>query len=164
MHLCLNKFISMKKFLIVSVALLLMHFSSFAQSAKAVFVEAGGPGLFSFNFDTRFSGKETGIGARVGMGGFKLENAGAVFVPITLNYVVGKNTGNYFEFGAGATFVPSTSAEEDGPLKHTSGHLNFGYRHQPAEGGFFFRATINPIFGEGYFWPYYGGLSFGYKF
>ena len=98
------------------------------------------------------------------MGGYKLEHSGAIFVPITLNYVTGKSKGSYFEFGAGATFVPSSSVEDDGPLRHTSGHLNFGYRYQPAEGGFFFRATINPIFGEGYFWPYYGGLSFGYKF
>jgi hypothetical protein len=34
--------------------------------------------------------------------------------------------------------------------------------------GFFrsidFRVAINPVFGKGFFWPYYGGVSFGYKF
>jgi len=35
---------------------------------------------------------------------------------------------------------------------------------QPQNGGFTFRAFINPIFGEFGFIPYYGGVSFGYKF
>ena len=154
----------MKKILIVSFALLLVHSVSHAQSAKAVFVEAGGPGLASFNFDTRFSGKEAGIGGRIGVGGFNIDGEGAVFVPATLNYIIGKDGSNYFEFGAGATFVPTSSAIENGPFKNTSGHLNFGYRYQPSKGGIFFRATINPIFGENFFWPYYGGISLGYKF
>jgi hypothetical protein len=46
----------------------------------------------------------------------------------------------------------------------TFGHLNFGYRLQPKEGGFFFRAAINPVFGKDFFFPYYGGIGFGYKF
>jgi hypothetical protein len=35
---------------------------------------------------------------------------------------------------------------------------------QPRSGGFTFRAFINPIFGSFGFVPYYGGVSFGYKF
>lgn len=154
----------MKKILIVPFALLLIQFNTVAQSAKAVFVEAGGPGLASFNFDTRFASKEDGIGARIGVGGFNIDGEGAVFIPLTLNYIIGKDRANYFELGAGATFVPSSSAVANGPFKNTSGHLNFGYRFQPERGGIFFRATINPIFGENFFWPYYGGISLGYKF
>ncbi len=157
------KYEQMKKILSLCFFLGLLEFS-FAQSAKAVFVEAGGPGLASFNFDTRFSGKEAGIGGRIGMGGFNIDGEGAIFIPLTLNYIIGKDSTNYFELGAGATFVPSSSATEDGPFKNTSGHLNFGYRYQPAKGGFFFRATINPVFGKNFFWPYYGGVSIGYKF
>ena len=153
----------MKKFLLIPLALLLIN-AGIAQSAKAFFVEAGGPGLASFNFDTRFSGKEGGFGGRIGVGGFNIDGEGAVFVPLTLNYIVSKDNSNYFEIGAGATLVPSSSAIDPGPFKNTSGHLNFGYRYQPAKGGFFFRATINPIFGQNFFWPYYGGLSIGYKF
>jgi hypothetical protein len=36
-----------------------------AQTAMAVYFEGGGPGIASFNFDTRFSGKRGGIGGRV---------------------------------------------------------------------------------------------------
>ena len=153
----------MKKFLIIPFTLLMMKAGN-AQSAKAFFVEAGGPGLASFNFDTRFSGKEGGLGGRIGVGGFNIDGEGAVFVPLTINYIVSKDNANYFEIGAGATLVPSSSAVEPGPFKNTSGHLNFGYRYQPVKGGLFFRATINPIFGQSFFWPYYGGLSIGYKF
>ena len=152
----------MKKSLTILLAILLLAQVGFSQAAKAVFVEAGGPGLASFNFDTRFSKKEDGIGGRIGLGGFKIEGEGAVLIPVTINYIIGKNRKDYFEVGAGATFVPSTSAV-DGPLSQTSGHLNFGYRYQPEKGGVFFRATINPVFGQDFFWPYYGGLSLGYK-
>lgn len=154
----------MKKILVVTALLFLSIQYSFSQSAKAVFVEAGGPGLFSFNYDTRFSGKEDGIGGRVGMGGFYVDGEGAIFIPLTLNYIISKNKKDYFEFGAGATIVPSSSAIDAGPFSQTSGHLNFGYRYQPEKGGLFFRATVNPIFGEGLFFPYYGGVSLGYKF
>jgi hypothetical protein len=153
----------MKRFLIILIAFVLVTQAGFSQAAKAVFIEAGGPGLASFNFDTRFSKKEDGIGGRIGVGGFTIEGEGAVFIPLTINYIIGKDKKNYFEVGGGATFVPSSSAV-DGPLAKTSGHLNFGYRYQPEKGGVFFRATINPVFGQDFFWPYYGGLSLGYKF
>jgi hypothetical protein len=162
-HAILQKENLMKKILLIALSFGLVYCTN-AQSAKAVFVEAGGPGLASFNFDTRFTGKESGIGGRIGLGGFTIDGEGAVFLPVTLNYIMSKDSTNYFELGAGATFIPSTSAMEEGPFKNTSGHLNFGYRYQPSKGGFFFRATINPVFGKNFFWPYYGGISIGYKF
>lgn len=141
------------------------------QPARAVFFELGGPGLASFNYDTRFSRREDGIGARVGFGGFSVDRVGAVFVPLGLNYLIGKDNKHYFELGAGVTPVfafdnndDGWDDSEDGTFTGTFGHLNFGYRLQPADGGFFFRASINPIFGKGAFIPYYGGVSFGYKF
>lgn len=154
----------MKKFLTVCLAMIFISQVSNAQSAKAVFVEAGGPGLASFNFDTRFSGKQDGFGGRIGVGGFNIDGEGAVFIPLTLNYIISKDKNNFFEIGAGATLVPTSSAIDAGPFSSTSGHLNFGYRYQPEKGGIFFRATLNPIFGQNFFWPYYGGLSLGYKF
>jgi hypothetical protein len=145
----------------------------FAQSpAKAVFVELGGPGLASVNYDMRFTGKEDGIGGRVGIGGFSIDNTTALFVPVGVNYLIGKDQKNYFELGVGFTYVSLKDKYQD-PYNGTSnsdvfngsfGHLNFGYRLQPAKGGFFFRAAITPIFGNGVFFPYYGGVSFGYKF
>jgi hypothetical protein len=136
----------------------------FAQgAAKSVYFELGGPGLASINFDSRFKG-ETGLGARVGIGGFSIDGDGAVFVPIGLNYILGKDNKNYFEMGAGVTPVIGTGDLSGDNFSSTFGHVLFGYRMQPANGGFTFRAFINPVFGDGFFMPYYGGVSFGYKF
>ena len=92
------------------------------------------------------------------------EKFGVVFVPVGVNYLIGKDSRNYFELGGGVTFVSSSDSYSNENFNSTFGHLNFGYRLQPVKGGFFFRATMNPIFGKGFFLPAYGGLSFGYKF
>lgn len=134
------------------------------QSAKSIYFELGGPGLASFNFDTRFSGREDGIGGRIGFGGFRVDDVGALFIPIGVNYLLGKDSKNYFELGGGVTPVFISDASEDGNFTETFGHLIFGYRMQPRNGGFTFRAFICPVFNSNGFIPYYGGVSFGYKF
>ena len=153
----------MKKLLFICA----LVFGSFhmlsAQSAKSFYFELGGPGLASFNYDMRFSGKEDGIGARIGIGGLSIDGEGAIFLPIGVNYLLGKDSRHYFEIGAGATPVFANDGS-DGNFSETFGHLLFGYRLQPLNGGFTFRAFINPIFGNGFFIPYYAGVSFGYKF
>jgi hypothetical protein len=148
---------------------LFFYHNTNAQAAKSVYFELGGPGLASFNFDTRFANKEDGLGGRVGVGGFSLridgETEGVVFIPLGLNYLLGKDGKNYFEIGAGVTpVIVSGTSGGDGNFTSTFGHLNFGYRLQPQRGGFTFRAFITPIFGGFGFIPYYGGVSFGYKF
>ena len=153
----------MKKFVVVSV--LLICITQMAKSQAAVFFELGGPGLASFNLDTRFTGRNDGIGGRIGVGGFSIDDEGAVFVPIGLNYLVGKETKHFFEVGAGFTYVNYTSdVDNDGLFETSFGHLSFGYRLQPKTNGFSFRAAITPIFNRHGFLPYYGGVSFGYKF
>lgn len=138
--------------------------------AKAVFFEVGGPGLASINYDMRFTKSEKGIGGRVGFGGFSLGANGdrttVLFIPLAINYLLGKDEKHYFELGAGVTpvIVNETFSGTKDEFNSTFGHLNIGYRLQPKEGGFFFRAAINPVFGKGFFWPYYGGIAFGYKF
>jgi hypothetical protein len=136
------------------------------KSAKVIFFELGGPGLASINFDCRFQKKEDGIGGRIGLGGFSIDGEGAMFIPIGLNYLFGKDQRNYFELGGGLTpvFLTGSNSSNNGNFETTFGHLNFGYRRQPKEGGFFFRAAINPVFGKNFFWSYYGGIAFGYKF
>lgn len=122
--------------------------------------------------DTRFTKTEGGIGGRVGFGGFSVgdgngDRVGLVFIPIGVNYLLGKDNRNYFEIGGGATPVIGTaksSTGDNGSFTSTFGHILFGYRMQPADGGFTFRAFISPVFGKGGFIPYYGGVSFGYKF
>jgi hypothetical protein len=158
----MKKLITLGFFLVIAVNVLK------AQAAKSVFFELGGPGLASFNFDTRFGNREDGLGGRIGVGGFSVkfddqESEGVVFIPIGLNYLIGHQTKHYFEVGAGITPVIVTN-KTDGTFGSTFGHLNFGYRLQPPGGGFTFRAFITPVFGSFGFIPYYGGVSFGFKF
>ena len=156
----------MKNKLILILAVLVLENTANAQSAKSVYFELGGPGLASFNFDTRFGAKNDGIGGRIGIGGFSIDREGVVFIPIGINYLIGKDGKNFFEVGGGVTpLIASGSFTDDGSnFTTTFGHVLFGYRMQPANGGFTFRAFINPVFGSGFFVPYWGGLSFGYKF
>lgn len=135
------------------------------QAAKSIYFELGGPGFASFNYDTRFSKKEDGLGARVGVSYFNIDGDGLGFFPFGLNYLLGKDNRNYFEIGAGATIL--TAKEEifnNNKNTSTFGYLQFGYRLQPKKGGFLFRADITPVFGNGFFIPYYAGISLGYKF
>ena len=141
--------------------------------SQSVYFELGGHELASFNFDTRFAKKEDGIGGRIGIGGFALasdngnggtDRVGVVFIPVGINYLLGKDGRNYFELGAGVTPVIASSSFNSENFSTTFGHILFGYRMQPGNGGFTFRAFINPVFGEFGFIPYYAGISFGYKF
>lgn len=154
----------MKKIIVLFAIAVSLSTTGFAQ-AKSVYFELGGPGLASINFDSRFSKSEAGIGGRIGVGGFSIDQESIVFVPIGLNYILGKDNKNYFELGAGVTPIITNIENSNGDnFTSTFGHVLFGYRMQPANGGFTFRAFISPVFGKGYFIPYYGGVSFGYKF
>ena len=151
----------MKKLIISIFAVIALSNALIAQSA---YFELGGPGLASINFDTRFSRSNGGFGGRVGLGGFSIDNSGVVFIPIGLNYLIGKDNKNFFEIGAGVTPVFGTGDLAGDNFSSTFGHILFGYRMQPENGGFTFRAFISPVFGDEFFIPYYGGISFGYKF
>jgi len=90
----------------------------------------------------------------------------ALFVPIGLNYLISKDERNYFEVGAGVTIVSITERynNESDNFSTTFGHAYFGYCLQPKNGGFIFRAGITPIFRGNFFFPYWAGISLGYKF
>ena len=139
--------------------------------AQSAFVELLGPGIsYSFNYDTRFQDTRNGLGARGGIGYFSVDHNSMLSIPIMLNYLLGKD-GKYFEMGLGATYISFNSQEsaesnqilfiEDSGVIGTS---VFGYRRQPIDGGFTFRAGISPVFGRGNFIPYFGYISFGYSF
>ncbi len=158
----------MKKTGFMLMLLLISATATMAQqtAAKSMYFELGGPGLASINFDSRFGPREGGLGGRIGFGGFSIDGSGVVFIPVGLNYLLGKDTKNYFELGAGITPIIASGdfTDNGGTFTSTFGHLNFGYRYQPPKQGFTFRAFISPIFGSFGFVPYYGGVSFGYKF
>ena len=164
----------MKKIGFVLLICLISNFTQAQDNTRkspqgAVYVELLGQGLaYSFNYDTRFTKSSRGIGGRIGIGGWKLNESGFLTVPVGINYLLGKGN-HYFEIGAGATFTDFTVFDyfEEENTFHTVGTLDFGYRLQPADGGFSFRAGITPFFGfqdTGYFWPFFGGVSFGYAF
>ena len=158
----------MKRLLIALSAL----FFAEAASAQAMSVQAelGGPGLASLNFDTRFTNKSNGIGGRIGIGGFSVKDGdnktSLLTIPVQINYLIGENTKNYFEVGAGGTYVSFKEkyATDKSTFEESFGHLWLGYRLQPLEKGFVFRAGICPIFNKNGFIPYYAGISFGYRF
>jgi len=64
---------------------------------------------------------------------------------------------------------------------NVGGTLTFGFRYQPKDGGFLFKAALTPFFGltkvpdknysvcdsprtEPFFFPLFGGVSFGHVF
>ena len=153
----------MKKLIVISI--LVISLTNIARSQAAMYFELGGPGLASFNIDTRFTGRNDGIGGRIGVGGFSIDDEGGIFVPMGLNYLFGKDTKHFFEIGAGFTYVDySSDVSDEGIFTTSFGHASFGYRMQPRKNGFVFRAAIVPIFNKHGFLPYYAGVSFGYKF
>lgn len=125
----------------------------------------------SANYDMRFTHNEDGIGGRIGIGGFVINDdfdgkVSLLTLPIWLNYLLGKDGKNYFEIGAGFTYVSvgTRNESESSTLETSFGNLTLGYRLAPARGGFMFKAEITPIFNKNGFVPYYGGIGFGYKF
>ncbi len=160
----------MKTLIPYIIFLQFLIYSDCKAQAKSIYFEIGGPGLASVNYDMRFQKTENGFGGRVGIGGFSLGNrsgsgnASVLFIPVGINYLLSKDEKNYFEIGGGITPVIVNDNSDDRNFTTTFGHLNFGYRLQPKNGGFLFRAGIVPIFNKNGFIPYYFGLSFGYKF
>jgi len=128
--------------------------------AKSIFFELGGPGLASVNYDMRFNNTGKGLGFRAGVGGVAPY---LTTFPLGLNYIASRDNKNFFEFGAGLTVI-SANADGSGLFSATFGHTTLGYRLQPKDGGFTFRASLNPVFvSEGVF-PFYAGFGFGWKF
>ena len=136
------------------------------KGASSVYGEIGGPGLFSINYDFRFQKSQSGLGMRLGLGGIGFLNAGVFTLPVGLNYLSGKD-GHYFEAGAGASLFSLSDGESvfEANSSTVIGYLSLGYRYQPIKRGFTGRVFISPlIVPEGGFFPFYGGISAGFKF
>lgn len=139
--------------------------------AQSVYFELLGPGAtYSFSYDTRFQNTLNGLGGRAGVSYIAVDGNDVFSAPIMINYLLGKE-GKYFEMGLGATYInfsSKESASENEVLfiddSTIFGTMVFGYRKQPVDGGFMFRAGISPFFGEGNFIPYYPYFSLGYTF
>lgn len=141
------------------------------ERGRGVYAEIFGNGLlYSFNYDQRFEKRLDGLGYKVGLSFLSVEGTGAATFPFGLNYLLGKN-GKYFELGLGGTYVVGfdntntfASSDDRNFGDGIAGNMIIGYRSEPVDGGFLFRAALTPFFGSGTFWPLYAGVSFGYAF
>ena len=153
------------------------------KQAKTFFFELLGPGaVYSLNYDIRFNKKQDGWGGRAGISYFADDSQHIFTIPVVLNYLAGKK-GKYFEVGAGITYYNANTGDaffdEQYSVDYSNGGmvyyrrstrngvlgtLNFGYRYQPVEGGFSFRAGVSPVFSSSEFIPYWPYVSFGYAF
>jgi hypothetical protein len=140
--------------------------------AKAVFAELGGPGGFpSLNFDTRLAKSAKGWGLRIGVGSLNDQDGEGFSIPVAFNYLAGKRS-HFFEMGIGAGFYHFTEHNEssffDFPEENSViPFVWLGYRFQPEEKRFFFRAGLNQFLqsGTGEFMNFpLPALSFGYSF
>ena len=134
---------------------------------QAVYFGIGGSGpIFSVNYDRRFAKKLNGLGFTAGLGFFGQTGASIFSIPASINYLFGPKN-HFLELAAGATFLSASFDAFDTNNNESEslfmGHVNLGYRYQPATGGFFARTGISPLFvSGGYITSYYLGL--GYSF
>lgn len=154
---------------ITSIAIAQTQESTIAEKrAQNIFVELGGQGLlFTANYDSRFSKRRDGLGGRIGIGHIGENGDRATTVPISLNYLLGKEK-HFFEMGLGASLMliggDGDSLLFDENNSSVLGTMSFAYRLQPNDRGFSFRAGLSPIFNKNFFIPYYAGISLGYSF
>jgi hypothetical protein len=156
---------------------------------QSFYVELGGAGLpYSMNYDFRFDrSRMDSWGMRVGIGGWATKDdyssESLITLPVQINKLMGKDK-HYFEVGGGATWVRYRETYEyfngtrtvtttvdsydfalnSGSTPALMGTLNFGYRRIPVDGGFTFKANLNPVFNHNGFWPLWFGVGFGYAF
>ncbi len=134
------------------------------KTAQTFYLEGGGPGMISLNYDQRFKG-QNGFGFRVGMGGWGILNKGVFAAPVGVNYITGSQE-HFAEIGAGLVYtsasVGNTYFENEG--SNVSAYFNFGYRYQPPNKGITYRAFLCPLLTPAKLIPFYAGASVGLKF
>ena len=140
------------------------------RAPQAVYFQLGGSGPYlSANYDRRFGKRLDGAGFAVGIGYFGDSYESYFSIPVSINYLIGRKT-HFVEMAGGATFMSETYEDWYGSGENYTDnymiyHLNLGYRHQPATGGFFLRGGFSPLFfqnDEGFVMSFY--LGFGYNF
>jgi hypothetical protein len=130
--------------------------------SSAIYVEGGGNSIFySVNYDRRFTKRLDGLGFRVGVGYFPMGDYNLTVIPVGINHLVGKN-GHFVEAGLNLTVVNSSAKNNniikkealygqiDFGHKATSlvGGVSMGYRYQPVDKHFNFRAGLETLLGK----------------
>lgn len=136
------------------------------RAPQAVYFQLGGSGpILSANYDRRFSKRLDGPGFAIGVGYYGDSWESVFSIPFSLNYLIGRKT-HFVEIAAGTTFMSDSWEDWDGENitdTYFIHHINVGYRHQPATGGFFFRGGFSPMFDRDEFFMS-GYLGCGYNF
>ncbi len=147
-------------------------------SRNAVYFELGGNAiLYSLNYDRRLNDTWTG---RAGLMAASVSatdertgeraNATIAIMPVMINALLGRGThrlelgvGPLFAIGGGELDDPELGDVEEFSAAGLAGVTStIGYRRQPADGGFVFRASLNPFYsGSAQIWA---GLSVGWSF
>ena len=140
---------------------------------NALYFELFGQGvLYSFNYDYRispdFSVRAGFTSWGVGFWAGRFQFTG---FPLMINHLSGTNKG-HFEAGIGLMPVvlkfqggadsPFYASDGDGTITSIIGTATLGYRYQPPQGGFVFRAGITPMVGQRFI--LIGGISAGFAF
>lgn len=148
-----------------------------ATKPRAVFLEAGGPGLaLTVNYDTRFGNQTDKWGFRVGAGYYNTGANWIASIPLQVNYLykISKNGSSRFaqssflELGVGTTLMKSQGSTNGTTFQFDDDEGFFatatiGYRYQQDNGGINFRIGFVPTVSAYGFIPI-GGLSLGYTF
>lgn len=148
------------RFAMMGLAALLFNIAATgAVVHQAVYVEAGGPGIFlSVNYENRFTEI---LAWRVGFGFALL----GYTVPVMINFLMFPSP-HHLEFGIGiapgefAVLLPGTTPR---PVVLLGAHI--GYRYQPPQGGVLLRLGFTPLLHpESLTLLPWGGLSLGWAF
>jgi hypothetical protein len=134
------------------------------KSAQSFYLEGGGPGLVTINYDQRLKGS-MGLGFRAGMGGYGVGKKGLFTVPLGMNYTTGSGS-HFAEVGAGLCYVASSTGNSffDNTGNYVLAYFNFGYRFQQPTKGLTYRIFLSPLLTPAGVVPFYAGASFGVKF
>jgi hypothetical protein len=147
-------------------------------AVNAVYFELGGNAIaYSVNYERRLNDTWSG------RAGFMIVSASGVdvdtgdevdvsvaIIPLMANALVGRGT-HRLELGIGPLFAIGGGEIEDAELgevdEFSAAGLagvtsTFGYRRQPRDGGFVFRASLNPFYSERV--QLWAGLSVGWAF
>ena len=165
----------MIKRMLTAASVTLILSSGFAQNNTIYFELLGNGLVYSLNYDRMVTDK---ISVRAGYGGLTVSQVsstpGVLFedikitlIPVLANYLRGEGS-HKLEVGGGIVLitVDYTGSMEDLDFKiGAEGSVftgNVGYRYQKPEGGFFFKASLCPFFGETMVTSV--GLGLGYSF
>src|SRR5688500_15122068 len=140
---------------IFTAFLVILSFTtSYAQpGSKSAFLEIGGPGYFTLNYDMRFAKKADGIGARTGFGWFMVktdeQTVTGITVPIEVNYFIPLKQSFFLELGAGLLYRRTAYNNKIGPIdsagSRTSEYLDLALRYQAPGSRFLLRAAFTPV-------------------